>query len=148
MIIDSLKNCDRYAALGPEIKEALEYMRRNDITALTDGCHAIRGRDIFMTVGPSSLRSKESAPLEAHDRYIDIQLVLSGEETFGWAERATLRFPRGEGDTEKDILFFDDTPSLYFTLRAGEFAVFFPTDAHAPLIGEGSGRKCIIKVRA
>ncbi len=94
------------------------------------------------------MRDPDDAPLEVHDKYIDIQIVLSGRETFGWAARPALVSARGEFDTQKDIQFFDDSPSLRFTLGAGEFAVFFPSDAHAPLIGRGRVRKCIIKVRA
>ena len=148
MILDSLKNCNRYASLSPAIAEAFDFLRHNDITSLADGRYQIRGEEIFMTVSSADLRSKESALLEVHDNYIDIQIVLSGRETFGWAERSALGSARSEFDKQKDILFFDDEPTLYFTLGAGEFAVFFPTDAHAPLIGQGRGRKCIIKVKA
>ena len=42
--------------------------------------------------------------------------------------------------------FFNDAPSTYFTILPGEFAIFFPGDGHAPLIGEGETKKIIIKV--
>ncbi len=148
MIIDSLKNSDRYAVLSPAMSQAFDFIRRSDLAALADGKYEICGNDVFLTVGSHDLREPDDAPLEVHDKYIDIQIVLSGRETFGWAARPALVAARGEFDTQKDIQFFDDTPSLRFTLEAGEFAVFFPSDAHAPLIGSGRVRKCIIKVKA
>ncbi len=39
------------------------------------------------------------------------------------------------------------TPDMYFKLTAGQFAIFFPEDVHAPMIGEGTIKKLIIKVR-
>ena len=54
--------------------------------------------------------------------------------------------PQGEYDAEKDIEFFEDVPDSYVTVLPGEFAVFFPEDAHAPLIGTGEVHKVVIKV--
>lgn len=47
----------------------------------------------------------------------------------------------------KDIRFFDDEPETFYTLRPGQFTIFFPEDGHAPMIGEGNVRKIIVKVR-
>ncbi|MFR5871384.1 MAG: YhcH/YjgK/YiaL family protein [Alistipes sp.] len=93
---------------------------------------------------------RSRAPLEAHDRYIDVQIPLRvrGEERFGWRPRERCILPRGEFDEAADIVFFDDKPSCYVSLHPGEFVVFFPEDAHAPLIGSGNVRKAILKIRA
>ena len=31
----------------------------------------------------------------------------------------------------------NDTPDTFFQLTDGQFAIFFPEDVHAPMIGEG-----------
>jgi beta-galactosidase beta subunit len=42
--------------------------------------------------------------------------------------------------------FFYDRPTTWLTLSAGQFAVFFPEDAHAPLAGQGGVHKAVVKV--
>ena len=37
-------------------------------------------------------------------------------------------------------------PDNYVTVLPGEFVVFFPDDAHAPMIGTGVVHKVVIKV--
>ena len=74
-------------------------------------------------------------------------LVSGREESFGWSDRKALKEPVGEFDAQKDIQFFDDEPQTYYTLRPGQFTVLFPEDGHAPMVGEGTVRKIIVKVR-
>ncbi|HOE94143.1 MAG TPA: YhcH/YjgK/YiaL family protein, partial [Candidatus Cryptobacteroides sp.] len=81
-----------------------------------------------------------------HDAFIDIQIPLSGPETFGVKPRSECTQPRGEMDSVKDILFFDDAIEETVTVKAGEMIVFKPDTAHAPLIGFGPIRKAIFKV--
>ena len=46
-----------------------------------------------------------------------------------------------------DILLFDDVPQTFYTMRPGQFTVLFPEDGHAPMVGEGTVRKIIVKER-
>lgn len=146
MIIDSLKNHAAYAALHPRFAKAFEYLLTADFSALPEGRNEIDGDEVFLMMQRGTLRKAADALLEVHDRYIDIQLVIEGVETFGWAERSELVLPRGEFDAEKDILFFGDKPETFYTLHGGRMSIFFPEDAHAPMIGEGNIVKCIVKV--
>jgi len=36
---------------------------------------------------------------------------------------------------------------MYFQLTNHQFAIFFPEDVHAPMIGEGQIKKMVIKVK-
>ena len=55
--------------------------------------------------------------------------------------------PNGDYNAEKDVQFYNDTPETFFQLRDGQFAIFFPEDVHAPMIGEGTIKKLVIKVK-
>ena len=147
MILDSLANLDFYAPLNGRFAKALAYVRGVDLKALPEGKYVIDGDELYMTVSERDLKTKADAAMEAHDRYIDIQVVVEGHEGFGWKYRKECTAPRGAMNTEKDIIFYDDEPSTYFNLKAGEAAIFFPDDAHAPLVGEGHVKKCVIKVK-
>ena len=149
MIVDTLSGSGRYDALHPRVKKAFDYaVARMD--TLAPGTYAIDGDDLYIVISEGLLRPEQEAPLEAHDRYIDVQIPLRvrGEERFGWRPRERCILPRGEFDEAADIVFFDDKPSCYVSLHPGEFVVFFPEDAHAPLIGSGNVRKAILKIRA
>ena len=82
-----------------------------------------------------------------HDKYIDIQIPLSKDESFGVKPRSECREPEGEFNTEKDILFYKDKDWKTVSVKAGEMIVFEPDTAHAPLIGEGTIHKAIFKVK-
>lgn len=147
MILDSLENGACYHAIAPRLRRAFEYAARTELAALEPGRHAIEGDEIFVNIMECDLKNAEDAPLEVHDRYIDIQILLSGEaETMGWRERRACDRPRGEFDAERDILFYEDRPQTFFEVRPGQFVIFLPEDAHAPMIGRGAIKKAIIKV--
>jgi YhcH/YjgK/YiaL family protein len=98
-------------------------------------------------VAESAPKTKQSSLLEGHRAFIDIQVVLAGEELIGFV-------PRGRC-TEKSDDVANDFQELqgaaeYLTLRPGCFAIYFPEDAHQPNVGTGSYsgliRKIVIKV--
>ena len=147
MILDTLKGHAAWHTLNPRLEKAFAYLLNTDLKALPDGKHAIDGDEIFINVMSGNLKMVQDAPLEVHDKYIDIQVLISGEEEgYGWRTRSACTMPRGEMSVEKDLLLFDDLPDTLFTLRRGEFVIFFPGDAHAPMIGSGEVKKCIVKV--
>ncbi|MDX1954798.1 MAG: YhcH/YjgK/YiaL family protein, partial [Chitinophagaceae bacterium] len=61
--------------------------------------------------------------------------------------RQSCKQPKGDYDDAKDVLFYNDKPDTFFQLSDGQFAIFFPEDVHAPMIGEGDIRKLVIKVK-
>ena len=101
---------------------------------------------MYAMVSRSPARQRSEARLEAHRKYIDIQYVISGVEEMGWKARSRCQRPHDQYDAEKDIEFFADVPDNYVTVLPGQFVVFFPDDAHAPLIGTGEVHKIVIKV--
>ena len=147
MILDSLKNSALYYGVAPRMRKAFELIASTDWTKIEPGIHELDGKEIYVNVMERELKQMRDAKLEVHNDYIDIQVLVSGQsETFGWSERKDLRKPQGAFNAEKDIQFFDDEPQTYYTLRPGQFTVLFPEDAHAPMVGEGSVRKIIVKV--
>ena len=141
MIFDSLKNSALYYPVSPRLEKAFGFIASTDWETMEPGIHELDGKDIYVNVMEPALKKPADAKLEIHDAYIDIQVLIRGEqETFGWSERADLRKPLGEFDAGKDIQFFDDEPQTFYTLRPGQFTILFPEDGHAPMIGEGDVR--------
>lgn len=132
---------------NPLYIRALDYIKNTDLNSLENGTHEISGRDLYVNIVDSTLKTPQEARLEVHDKYIDVQVPLSKSETFGVAPRSDCRFPVGEMNAEIDILFYDDPVSETVTVKAGDYITFAPDTAHAPLIGEGTIHKAIFKVK-
>jgi YhcH/YjgK/YiaL family protein len=148
MVLDSIKNAELYYSLSPRIKEAFDWLAKTDIKSLSVGRHDIDGDNLFVNVMDVDLKPRHEAALEVHNRYVDIQIMYGGQEEYGWAERCDCHAPREEFNSEKDVQFFNDTPQTFFALNEQQFAIFFPEDAHAPMLGDGSVRKLIFKLLA
>ncbi len=146
MIYDTTAHIGAYRGIHPGIMRGLELLRDADFSALPDGTYEIEGRNIFYFLQSYETRPVNDKP-EAHRRYADIMMMLSGREKIGVAplERLTDTGERPEGD----VRFYrgDTVPIL---LEGDRFAVFFPGDAHAPgIAAEGAPefcRKCVVKV--
>ena len=147
MIIDSLKNSARIESLNPYFKQAFDYLKSLDFSKLEAGKTELNGDALFVMINDTNLKTKDDAKLEVHNKYIDIQVPVSCAESFGWKDRAKCEVVSVPFDAEKDIEFYADIPTTYFTLQPGEFAIFFPEDGHAPCVGEGPIRKIIVKVK-
>lgn len=146
MIIDTLANSTRYAALHPLFARAFEFLRSTDLMALAPGQHTIQGEQIFAIVEACKGRTRAEAKLECHRRYIDIQLVLEGVDEMGWKPVAECVSPVTEYNEARDIRFFNDAPSSWIATPAGSFCLFFPDDAHAPLVNAGHVHKVVVKI--
>lgn len=148
MIFSTLANAGRYAALHPLFLRVFEYIRNTDLLALAPGRYPIVGDDLFAIVEHVPGRTRAEAKLECHRRYIDIQLVLEGEDEMGWKALAECHNPVNDYSAEKDIRFFHDAPASWIATPPGHFCIFFPEDAHAPLVSTGNIRKVIFKIAA
>ena len=91
-------------------------------------------------------RGAEQALLEFHRRYIDIQFVVAGIDLIGWLPTPSCQRVSTPYDEAKDVGFFYDRPATWLSVAAGQFALFFPEDAHAPLAGQGAVHKAVVKV--
>jgi biofilm protein TabA len=92
-------------------------------------------------------KEESAAKFECHDKHIDIQLCINGKERIGWKSRQNCIQQKGEYNPEKDVAFYNDSPDMYFQLTNNQFAIFFPEDVHAPMIGDGDIKKMVIKVK-
>lgn len=147
MILDSCDRFDRYLPLGKGFEKARTFLLEKDLPTLPPGKYPIDGDLVYAIVARDQGRNKEDALLETHDLYIDVQMVLSGLETMGWKPRAGCAHPAGPHDPERDIRFYKDAPDGFVTVQPGQFAVFFPEDAHMPLLSGGMIHKVVVKIR-
>jgi YhcH/YjgK/YiaL family protein len=145
MIIDRIENHDQYP-LGKLWNTAFEFLKT--VTPETAcGKTILDGDNLFVMVDSYETKSRSAVKLETHRKYIDIQYMISGEETHEVfpANELTVSEPY---PPEKDAQFYQ-VPKSHRTcinLQPGDFAVYFPQDAHLPCLTTGNNPQVIKKV--
>jgi biofilm protein TabA len=146
MIVDVLENANQYLAMNNGFAKAIEFLLRSDLKELPVMNYEIDGDRVYAMVAKDHGRKKENALLETHEKYIDIQLVLAGTDNMGWKPKSSCKRPTGEYTKESDAQFFSDEPDVWLSVREGAFAIFFPEDAHMPMISSSQLHKVVVKV--
>lgn len=147
MILDTLSNAETYLAIHPGFEKAFAFLRRADVGSLGPGKYSIDAAEVFALIQKDPGRLRTDSHLEAHKNHIDIQFLIEGDEQIGWITRNDCKDSKQPYVAERDIEYFEDPPQTYLSLKPDMFAVFFPGDAHAPMISDGLVHKCVVKVK-
>lgn len=127
MIVCPFSNLSRYAAIIPGLEEAIEAV--NQITDYTPRTIPLsNGNKILVQQG--STKSPEGQLSEVHRNYLDVQYVVEGVDTVGWAPTDTLTLS-GEFNEDKDKGMYEG-PVDFVAVKAGYCYVVYPEDAHMP----------------
>jgi biofilm protein TabA len=133
VVIDKIANVKFYTGLEPTIAKGLALLKDIDFHSVSDGKYAIDGDDLFYIVERSETKPFRAGKLEAHQKYIDIQYLVSGEEVLAHSLLDNLHI-LDSYNNEKDVAFYqlpEKVTTLY--LLPGMFCIFFPHDAHLPM---------------
>lgn len=94
-------------------------------------------------------KNRNDGFFESHRKYIDVQVIFEGEEGMEVVDLDRVAV-RHAYDTQRDLLVYENAVGSLLKLRAGDAAVFYPSDIHMPgLCGETGPalvRKTVIKV--
>ncbi|MGK5091953.1 YhcH/YjgK/YiaL family protein [Deltaproteobacteria bacterium TL4] len=146
MILDVLENANCYFPLNRLFAKAFDFLKRPDLYELPVGKYEIEGDQIYARIIKEPGRKKKEAKLETHEKYIDIQLVLAGTDNMGWKDKSSCKKPIDDYEQEKDLQLFGDEPKAWISTKKGRYVIFFPEDAHMPMISKGQLHKVVIKV--
>jgi biofilm protein TabA len=146
MIIDKLQNAKSYYNMHPAFEKAFAFLRQDNLAELAPGRYDIDGDKLFCSISKGPGRSRSEAKLEAHRKYIDIQYVIAGTDEMGYKPTADCKFIDTVYDANADIGFFQDQPDNWIPVPAGSFVIFFPQDAHAPLVSDQEIHKAVLKI--
>ena len=146
MILDTLDNIPRYESLNGRFAQAVQFLQRPDLKDLPAGRQEINGDQVFAIVVQEVGRKKGEGQLEAHRNYIDIQVILDGIDEKGWKPTASCQEPTADYDPETDVQFFTDQPDVWLPTHPEQFAIFFPEDAHIPMISPDRVHMVVVKV--
>jgi len=150
VIADALENLNKYGPIIPHSKEISDYFNKTNISSLETGKYQIAGESVYILIQEYLTKNDSEKKWESHKRYIDIQIVLSGQECIGYSPSHFLAL-EGEYSDEKDIMFYKNDTQQHCELLVprDHFCLFFPGEAHKPglhVSRRESVKKAVIKV--
>ncbi|MFA6281614.1 MAG: YhcH/YjgK/YiaL family protein [Candidatus Omnitrophota bacterium] len=147
MIIDTIDNSYLYGKLHKNFGLAFKFLKQKGLKDYPAGSYPIRKSEIYASVSEGKGRGRGKVILEAHKKYIDIQMCVAGSDALGYKPLSECRKRKKAYDPKKDYSLFGDKIDLWFKLEGKSFAIFFPEDAHAPMAGTVKLKKVVVKVR-
>jgi len=146
MILCTFAQIANYASLNPLFAKASEWISNTNLQELEHGKTMIYGEELFAIKETLPGRKAEKANLEAHKKYIDIQICLKGVDDIKWKPTEECKTILQAYQEKNDIMFFMDNSVHFIKVYDDKVAIFFPEDAHAPLIADETLTKLVIKV--
>ncbi|MFI3283262.1 MAG: YhcH/YjgK/YiaL family protein [Rikenellaceae bacterium] len=139
-----------YAQYPERWKVVFEYLATQDLKSVALGVTQLSD-DVRVIVQEYLTRPTvgEKVLLERHEKFIDVQCMIEGEELHGASKlgNGELTIPYKESD---DIMFYTVEDVPFYIIKAGYFTIFFPDDMHTTNYGFGertNARKLVFKVR-
>lgn len=144
MIVEQLQSSDYLSASLPWWPKVRDFLLSTDFSALPAGRVDIDGDDIYAIVADDTARD-DKAYLEAHRKYIDVQIAAAGAFDILWKPLSSCTNERQAYDEEKDYCLMNDDAVTCVAVLPGTAVILFPEDAHAPQPPAEYVRKVVVK---
>ena len=147
MIIGNIHHLQSW--LPDALRQAIEHVKAHVSASTPLGKHDIDGNNLFYLISEDSTEAQAERRAEYHARYLDIQIVLRGQEGMTFST-----LPAGEPQidwlADKDIAFLPEgEQEKTVVLSVGDFVVCWPGEVHKPLCAVGAPakvRKVVVKM--
>ncbi len=145
MIYDSTKNLSRYSDF-PYLNEILDFLKKSNLQELPTGDIAIKEDLLYVKVLRYIPNNADRNFFETHQYYADLQLIVNGTEAIYIVDNKHL-IETDEFKMTGDFTFYKaETNVSEFVLEQGQFAVFFPGEAHKPGCTYNSVQQEVLKL--
>ena len=132
MIIDKIENCALYYGAHPNFEKAFAFIKKAVAENLAVGKYELDGKNLFASVQEYNTKEEQAARFEGHEKYIDIQYIVSGAEYVEVTDIAKAQ-PITEYNEEKDVQFYQAKETVWKGVwTANDYGIFFPHDIHRP----------------
>ncbi len=147
MIYTEIADIKRYHGLGEYLDKAVDYLDSHSLENLSAGHYEIDGSNVYMNVFDYETIPEEGAFFEAHRKYADIHMTVTGEEIVGVSDMTRVSIK--SFDEERDLLEVEGPVEHYMKLVPGKALITLPEDAHKVKLAVGAPsvvKKAVIKV--
>lgn len=151
MICDKLKNAELYFSLKDKFPAAFDFINRAIKENYQVGKYEIDGENLYAIVQEYVTKPLSEGVYEGHEKYIDIQFIISGVEQIGVADIGKLK-AKTKYNAENDFCLYENiNDDSNIVLKENDFAVFFPHDLHKPGLAFENNptaiKKIVVKVK-
>lgn len=151
MIADNLNKAEIYFCLNNKFPAAFEFIKEALKSNLAIGKYEIDGENLYAVVQEYVTKPFEDGVYEGHEKYIDIQFIISDVEQIGVADIGKLK-AKTKYNAENDFCLYENiNDDSNLVLREKDFAVFFPHDLHKPGLAFENNptpvKKIVVKVK-
>ncbi len=148
MFFANIGIAEKYNYLEKKFTAAYQWLRDTDLKSLPVGSYPIIEGMVTANVQEYTTFPPEEGSFETHEKFFDIQYMVTGREQFGVCKRDGLKVK--ERIEENDLIFYEE-PALSGTvlLEEGDLIVVAPEDAHKPRCQAGTPmavKKVVVKV--
>lgn len=149
MIVTNAKDIWRYKGISEPMKKAIEFIESGEYKNTPQDKTrrpVVEGEVEVIRMG---YEPKPEPGWEAHEGWIDIQIILEGEEKMLYAPLYRMT-KEGEYDAKKDLQKLSGNATVEIIAKAGDFIIFFPEDGHAPNVASDNLTtvdKVVVKVK-
>jgi len=147
MIFDNKNNISLYKGLSDNIDKAFDSF---DLIYTGDpGKNVIDGEVLYFNLVELTTAPSNSNKFEAHKKYIDIHVIIEGEELMEFSNINNLTQVTQYDDTGDYSLYISDKCENHIICHPGDFYLVYPEDAHKPncaVAAPGLLKKAIFKV--
>lgn len=142
MIIDKLDNVELYKNIPASVVKFLQNLN----PSIELGKHVL-SEDVYVNVETYSTKPLSIAKFESHNNYIDIQILLSGEELIYVEDASKLKVDIPY-NSQKDITFYSDKLEMAQNVKldGSNFVMLYPHEAHAPQVSINDKSTKVLKV--
>ena len=122
---------EQVAANPAQWQAVYDFLTGNDLAALAVGRHEIVPGGAYANV--QEYQTKTEGVFEAHRDFIDVQIVVSGEEVIGVADLADALDCTLEYDKDRDCVLYASASKIRkLDVDSTSWCIFFPSDLHQP----------------
>jgi len=145
MILDKLSAANAYRGIHPRLDGVLDRLNEAFLATVGPETMELEGDKLYVTRFTYETLPREETFFEAHKRYLDVHLMVQGEERVELASPGGLTLFEHQGD----FYAYRGEAEQSLVLRPGSFLVVFPEDAHRIKIqvnGPATVSKVVFKV--
>lgn len=145
MIYDKISNIREYKEIPAEVIDFIEGLNSETFPG-----HYEINSDIFANIDCYETKLSGNGKLEAHKKYIDIQMLLAGEERLDYIDVSELKISEPY-NSDRDVMFFEKTDKFLNSVKLsyGNFILLYPHEAHQPQMAIDESqkvKKVVIKI--
>lgn len=139
MITNKLNYLKNLKGTNHLLDQAIKFIEITNLYELSEGKHEINS-NVFAVKSSYFTKLEKDTLIEAHREYIDLQIILDGEEIIYGGDIEEYEESISY-DEQKDAAFYKGKASWEIKCEKNTFAIFYPYDVHQPGVLINSSQK-------